>query len=94
MKRWVLFIFSLLFFILGGADLRAQRVDVVDGVAAIVNRDLITISQVRELTGMRERSLRDLYRGSELTEKIKEMRIAAVNDLIDRQLVLRVKMEA
>ena len=43
-----------------------QRADVVDGIAAIVNNDVVTISQVRELVGARERSLRDLYRGAEL----------------------------
>ena len=66
-----------------------QRADVVDGIAAIVNNDVVTISQVRELVGARERSLRDLYRGAELERKVKEMRISAIKDLIDRQLILQ-----
>ena len=66
-----------------------QRADVVDGIAAIVNNDVVTISQVRELVGARERSLRDLYRGAELEQKVEEMRISAIKDLIDRQLILQ-----
>lgn len=69
--------------------LRAQQAEVVDGVAAIVNNDVITISQVRELIGARERSMRDVYSGSDLVEKVKEMRLAALKDLIDRQLIIQ-----
>ncbi len=66
-----------------------QRAEVVDGIAAIVNNDVVTISQVRELVGARERSLRDLYRGAELQQKVEEMRTSAIKDLIDRQLILQ-----
>ena len=38
-----------------------QRAEVIDGIAAIVNNDVVTISQVRELIGARERSLREIY---------------------------------
>lgn len=68
---------------------RAQQAEVVDGVAAIVNNDVITISQVRELIGARERSMREVYSGADLTEKVKEMRLAALKDLVDRQLILQ-----
>jgi peptidyl-prolyl cis-trans isomerase SurA len=67
----------------------AQRTEVVDGIAAIVNNDVVTISQVRELVGARERSLRDLYRGAELEQKVEEMKLSAIKDLIDRQLILQ-----
>ena len=63
--------------------------DVVDGVAALVNNDVITFSQVRELVGPRERSLRNTYSGQELVNKVKEARLGALNDLIDRQLILQ-----
>lgn len=68
---------------------QAQKAEVIDGVAAIVNSEVITISQVRELVGARERSLREVYRGQELENKVKEMRLAALKDLIDRQLILQ-----
>jgi peptidyl-prolyl cis-trans isomerase SurA len=67
----------------------AQQAEVIDGVAAIVNNDVITISQVRELVGARERALREAYSGPDLIEKVKEMRLAALKDLVDRQLILQ-----
>jgi len=67
----------------------AQKAEVVDGIAAIVNGDVVTISQVRELIGARERGLRDVYSGNDLAEKIKEMRLAALKDLVDRQLIIQ-----
>lgn len=67
----------------------AQQAEVIDGVAAIVNDDVITISQVRELVGARERALREAYTGPDLVEKVKEMRLAALKDLVDRQLILQ-----
>lgn len=71
----------------GGPANAAQ--EVLDGVAAVVNGDVITFSQVRELVGARERSLRDTLHGQELVEKIKEARLGALKDLIDRQLILQ-----
>jgi peptidyl-prolyl cis-trans isomerase SurA len=67
----------------------AQQSEVIDGVAAIVNDDVITISQVRELISVRERGLREVYSGADLAAKVKEMRLAAVKDLIDRQLIIQ-----
>jgi peptidyl-prolyl cis-trans isomerase SurA len=66
-----------------------QRAEVIDGMAAIVNTEIITISQVRDLVGARERALSEVYKGQELQDKIKEMRLAALKDLIDRQLILQ-----
>ena len=66
-----------------------QRAEVIDGIAAIVNNDVVTISQVRELIGARERSLREIYSGAELESKLNEMRLSAIKDLIDRQLILQ-----
>lgn len=62
---------------------------VLDGIAAVVNGEVITFSQVRELVATRELSLRDSLRGQALEDKIKETRLAAINELIDRQLVLQ-----
>ena len=81
-------LFLALTFIFAGKGL-TQRVEVIDGIAAIVNNDVVTISQVRELIGARERSLREIYSGAELENKLKEMRLSAIKDLIDRQLILQ-----
>ena len=63
--------------------------EVLDGIAAVVNKDVITFSQVRELVAVREQTLRETLRGQALNDKIKELRLTAINDLIDRQLVLQ-----
>ncbi|MEO6739373.1 MAG: peptidylprolyl isomerase [Chthoniobacteraceae bacterium] len=62
---------------------------VLDGIAALVNDDVITYFQVRELTGALENSLNANYSGNALSERIKEVRVRALNDLIDRQLILQ-----
>ncbi len=80
------FLFCLL---AAGSPLAAQQAEVIDGVAAIVNNDVITISQVRELIGAREREIRKVYSGSDLNDKVKEMRLAALKDLVDRQLIIQ-----
>src|SRR5215468_3095028 len=70
-------------------QIRASDAQVIDGVAAVVNGDVITFSQVQEVSGPRERTLREQFTGVELVDKIKEARLAALNDLIDRQLILQ-----
>jgi len=63
--------------------------EVVDGIAAIVNGEVVTYSQVRDLSGPREKLLRSQFKGDELIAKMKEARQAALKDLIDRQLILQ-----
>ena len=63
--------------------------EVVDGVAAVVNGEVITFSQVRGLVGPREKLLRAQFSGDELIKKVKEARQAALQDLIDRQLIIQ-----
>jgi parvulin-like peptidyl-prolyl isomerase len=67
----------------------AAAPEVVDGIAAIVNGDAITYSEVRGLSAPRETLLRSQYAGDELVNKIKETRQAALQDLIDRQLIIQ-----
>src|SRR5438046_5118018 len=66
----------------------AQEPQVVDGVAAVVNGDVITYSQVRMLSAPREKLLRSQYTGQELANKLKEARELALKDLSDRRLVI------
>ena len=61
----------------------------VDGIAAVVNGDVITISQVRSLSAPREKQLRAQYTGQELEKQLKATWELALKDLIDRQLVLQ-----
>jgi peptidyl-prolyl cis-trans isomerase SurA len=67
--------------------LRGQ--EVLDGIAAVVNTEVVTFSQVRELVGPKEKQARDTLKGETLVEKIKEIRLAAINDLIDRTLIIQ-----
>jgi parvulin-like peptidyl-prolyl isomerase len=63
--------------------------EVIDGIAAVVNGDVITFSQVQEVAGPEEQSLKQQYTGQELIDKVKETRLAVLNDLINRQLILQ-----
>jgi peptidyl-prolyl cis-trans isomerase SurA len=62
---------------------------VVDGIAAVVNGEIITYSQVRALSAPQERILRQQYTGQDLEKKLTELRQLAVRDLIDRRLVIQ-----
>src|SRR5678815_4835459 len=88
MKRSLLaFAITSLFLHCGCYSTHAQQV--LDGIAAVVNEDVITFSQVRELIGSSEQAARQQLKGTELDEKIKEIRLRAINDLVDRQLILQ-----
>jgi parvulin-like peptidyl-prolyl isomerase len=67
----------------------AAEPQVIDGIAAVVNSDVITYSQLRALSAPKEKLLASQYRGEELAAKIKEARQAALKDLIDRQLIIQ-----
>jgi peptidyl-prolyl cis-trans isomerase SurA len=62
---------------------------VIDGIAAIVNGQIITYSQVRGLVGPRERLLQSQFKGEELAKQLKAAREAALKDLIDRELIVQ-----
>ncbi len=85
------FLFVLASLVLCLAPVRGQ--EVLDGIAAEValggQRDVVTFSQVRELVGPKERQARETLKGEVLVEKIKEIRLAAINDLIDRTLIIQ-----
>lgn len=67
----------------------AAESQVIDGIAAVVNTDVITYSQVRSLVGPRERLLQSQFKGEELAKQIKAARDSALKDLIDRQLIVQ-----
>jgi parvulin-like peptidyl-prolyl isomerase len=66
----------------------AQKEQMVDGIAAVVNSNVITFGQVRELLMFRQRSLGQQKMTDEMKEKMKESQEAAVKDLVDRQLII------
>jgi peptidyl-prolyl cis-trans isomerase SurA len=66
-----------------------QNPEVIDGIAAVVNGDIITYSQVRALVVPREKLLRSQFTGEELVKQVKQTRELALRDLIDRQLIIQ-----
>src|SRR6266403_4551141 len=67
----------------------AEEPQVVDGIAAVVNGEVITFSQVRSLSAPREKLLRSQLTGKDLEKKLIELRELALKDLIDRRLVIQ-----
>src|SRR2546425_1253632 len=67
----------------------AAEPEVIDGIAAVVNNEVITYSELRVLSAPREKLLQSQFRGEELATKIKEARVAALKDLIDRKLIIQ-----
>lgn len=67
----------------------AAQPEVIDGIAAVVNGDVITFSQVRQLVQPREKLIRSQFTGEELAKQVREVRQAALKDLIDRQLIIQ-----
>ncbi len=62
---------------------------IIDGIAAIVNGEVITYSQVRSLVAPRERLLRQQFTGAEYQAKLQEAEKQALKDLIDRELIVQ-----
>src|SRR5437763_6864849 len=67
----------------------AEEATVVDGIAAVVNGDVITYSQVRALTAPREKLMRQQLTGKKLEQSLTKLREMALKDLIDRRLVIQ-----
>lgn len=84
-----LFLIALALISITLSRVQAADAQVLDGVAAVVNNDVVTFSQVRELTTAIENAAKANFTGAALAEKIKEVRTRAVNDLIDRQLIIQ-----
>ncbi len=68
---------------------RAGAQEIIDGIAAVVNGDVITFSQVRDVVRAREQQIRQTLSGKELVDQVKTLREGALQDLIDRQLILQ-----
>jgi parvulin-like peptidyl-prolyl isomerase len=69
------------------ATVNAQ--DLIDGVAAIVNDKVITFSEVRDYVQPVVQELRRDYEGKELYGKVREAQLDALNNLIERNLILQ-----
>jgi peptidyl-prolyl cis-trans isomerase SurA len=92
LQKWYRFIPICLgvCFVLGGGveGRRATAQQILDGIAAVVNDDIITISDVREAMAFEAEQLRQRYRGEILQEKTRELYQNTLRPLIDLQLQL------
>ncbi len=61
---------------------------VLDGIAAVVNTNIITFAEVREMVMPVERELRRSYQGQELQDKLKAAALDALNTLVERTLIV------
>jgi len=68
---------------------QARAQDLLDGVAAIVNSNVITYSEVRDYIQPVVQELRRDYEGQELYGKVRDAQIDALNNLIERNLILQ-----
>ena len=81
--KWILGLSLMLLPALGAwAQLR-------DGIAALVNDDVITFSDVQNSLGNTEEELAQSYRGNELMDKIRDARKDALEQLVERRLIIQ-----
>ena len=68
---------------------RLRAADVIDGVVAIVNSNVITYSQVMELVQPVNRELRRNFSGQELDDQRRKAQEDALNTLIEHALIVQ-----
>ena len=66
----------------------AQEAQTLDGIAAVVNEEIITIGEVREAMAFEVEQLTRIYRGDELRERISAVYKQTLKNLTDIQLQL------
>ncbi len=63
---------------------------VIDGIAIIVNKDAILVSEINEAMAPLMQEYRVRYQGDELKKKMKELRETIIEQAIDTKLILQV----
>ena len=65
--------------------------ELLDGIAAVVNDDIITFTDVKNIVGQTEETLRKVYSENDpaLADKIRETRKEALDQLIERRLIIQ-----
>ena len=61
----------------------------LDGIAAHVNDAVITVGEVKEAMSSAVPQLRQIYEGTELDAKMKEVYLEALDELINAKLILK-----
>lgn len=68
---------------------RVPAVELLDGVAAIVNDKVITYSEVRQFVQPVVQQLRRNFSGQDLVEQVRKAQMDALNQLIERALIIQ-----
>jgi peptidyl-prolyl cis-trans isomerase SurA len=71
-----------------GRNVWAQTDQIVDGIAAVVNDDIVTISEVREIMALELENLRQRYSGRALQGPAKELYHRTLMNLVSLRLQL------
>jgi peptidyl-prolyl cis-trans isomerase SurA len=66
---------------------------VVDGIAVVVNKDAILVSEINEILMPLMQDYRQKYSGNELQKRLAELRETVINQAIETKLVLQVAKE-
>ncbi|ALJ56816.1 Putative peptidyl-prolyl cis-trans isomerase Cbf2 precursor [Candidatus Xiphinematobacter sp. Idaho Grape] len=61
----------------------------LDGVAAVVNSSVVTVSEVREAMHNRKQAALEDWNGVERQEKLQGLKNLVIRELVDRQLILQ-----
>jgi peptidyl-prolyl cis-trans isomerase SurA len=85
MKRQVAAVAAAMLMFAGAAP----AVEIIDGVAAIVNDKVITYSEVRQFVQPVVQQLRRNFSGDDLIEQVRKAQMDALNQLIERALIIQ-----
>ncbi len=69
--------------------LRAESRFLTDGIAVVVNGEIITFQEINWIDYAQEADYRKQYQGDELREKLKDLKLKTANDLIDQKLIVQ-----
>jgi parvulin-like peptidyl-prolyl isomerase len=89
-SRW-LWVFGLVVWLLASPDggvRESEATQVLDGIAAVVNNDIITISEVRQAMVLEAADLQTRFRGPMLEEKLQGLYQYTLQPMIDFRLQL------
>jgi parvulin-like peptidyl-prolyl isomerase len=64
--------------------------EIIDGVAIVVNKDAVLVSEINGSMGPAVQQYREAYTGPELEKKLAELRETVINQAIETKLILQV----
>ena len=81
--------FTLLFAFLSSAGLAAPQTEVIEAIVAVVEGDIITLSEIRTEYRLRAEALRSQLEGEQLSIQLKRMKANLLEDMITNKLLLQ-----